>query len=103
MSARFISASLIRTVIKNGRSLDVQIVDRTTLWTRPSGFPSAGVQDDFVNVVEENASVFSENTTAVAMKESEHQSDLDKRMHYTAFELDKNNNVIATQHLVKQR
>lgn len=68
MSARFILASLIRTVIKNGRSLDVQIVDRTTLWTRPSGFPSAGVKEDFVNVVEENASVFSENTTVVAMK-----------------------------------
>ena len=68
MSARFVSASLIRTVVKNGRSLDVQIVDKTTLWTRPSGFPSAGVKDDFLNVVEENASVFSEKTTAVAMK-----------------------------------
>ncbi|KFY10987.1 hypothetical protein V491_07381 [Pseudogymnoascus sp. VKM F-3775] len=103
MSARFVSASLIRSVLKNGRTLDVQVVDKTTLWTRPSGFPSVGVKDDFVNLVEENISMFSEKTTAVAMKESEHQSDLDKRMHYTAYELDKDNNVIATQHLVKQR
>jgi len=68
MSARFVSASLIRKVVKNGRTLDVHIVDKTTLWTRPSGFPSAGAKDDFVDVVEENASIFSEETTAVAMK-----------------------------------
>lgn len=47
---------------------DIQVVDTTNLWTRPSGFPSAGAKDDFVNVVEENASIFSEKTAAVAMK-----------------------------------
>lgn len=68
MSARFVSASLIRQVVKNGKALDVQVVDKTALWTRPSGFPSAGVKDDFVALVEENASIFSDKTAKVAMK-----------------------------------
>lgn len=36
-------------------------------------------------------------------RESEHQSEMDKRMHYTAFALDKDGNVIETKHLVRHK
>lgn len=36
-------------------------------------------------------------------RESEHQSEMDKRVHYTAFALDKDGNVIETKHLVRHK
>lgn len=36
-------------------------------------------------------------------RESEHQSENDRRMHYTAFVLDKDGNVIETKHLVRRK
>ncbi|KAL5351912.1 hypothetical protein ACLOAV_003774 [Pseudogymnoascus australis] len=57
MSTRLLLLKLLGCLEKHGLSLYASIdQNRTTLWTRPSGFPSAGVKDDFVNVVEENAS-----------------------------------------------
>jgi hypothetical protein len=35
-------------------------------------------------------------------RESEHQSDVDKRMHYTVYELDSNGVVIQTRHVVQK-
>lgn len=38
-----------------------------------------------------------------ATRESQHQSDKDKRMHYTAYEIDKYGNVIGTKHIVDEK
>jgi hypothetical protein len=39
----------------------------------------------------------------IERRESAHQSEVDKRMHYTAFELDAQTKVIATTHLVQTK
>ncbi|KAF2786044.1 hypothetical protein K505DRAFT_368562 [Melanomma pulvis-pyrius CBS 109.77] len=83
MSTRYVSSQLIKNV-------------------QPSGSPSAQLKNTFSEVVEQNMSSFSARTAKVAMKESEHQSNVDNRMHYTAYELDSNGNVIQTRHIVQQ-
>ncbi|KUL81689.1 hypothetical protein ZTR_09994 [Talaromyces verruculosus] len=103
MASRYVSSQLIQMVQKGGRNIAVEVVDKTTAWIRPSSFPIASVRSDFVEVVQENFDNLQPSTAAVAMKESEHQSDKDKRMHYTAFELDSNRQVIRTTHLVKHK
>ncbi|KAK4983982.1 hypothetical protein LTR50_006892 [Elasticomyces elasticus] len=103
MSARYVSSQLIKNIQKGGRSIAVEYVDKTNAWTRPQGFPSASVKADFTQVAEENYDALKPETTKVAMKESEHQSDKDTRMHYTVFELDKDGKIIGTQHFVKPR
>ncbi|PYI08834.1 hypothetical protein BO78DRAFT_416432 [Aspergillus sclerotiicarbonarius CBS 121057] len=103
MATRFVSSQLIQTIQKGGKKIAVEFVDKTTTWIRPSGFPATSVQSEFVQVVEENIESLKATTSIVAMKESEHQSDMDKRLHYTAFELDSNRNVLGTIHLVKHR
>ncbi|PGH31871.1 hypothetical protein GX50_05369 [[Emmonsia] crescens] len=103
MVARYISSQLIQIIQKGGKSIAVECVDKTTAWIRPAGFPTTTIQSEFVQVIEENMDSLQPTTAIVAMKESEHKSDKDKRMHYTAFELDDNRNVIRTTHLVKQK
>lgn len=126
MSARYVSSQLFRSVTKNGRTLTVDIVDRTTAWVRPSGWPPTHIREDFARVVEDNISVFNTNTVKVAMKsvsyivtmyhpsqyhhsysrrrtnrESEHQSNKDQRVHYTVYGIDKDGQVIETKHIVR--
>ncbi|KAF2176603.1 hypothetical protein K469DRAFT_698372 [Zopfia rhizophila CBS 207.26] len=103
MAARYVSSQLIQTVQKGAKTVAVEFVDKTTSWTRPAGFPSTSVQSEFAQVVKDNIDALQPTTTTVAMKESEHQSDKDKRMHYTGFELDKNRNVTRTSHFVQQK
>jgi hypothetical protein len=50
------------------KSVVVEYVDKTTLWTRPTGFPSASVKEEFAKVVEENVHNLNPDTTTVAMK-----------------------------------
>ncbi|KAG6367329.1 hypothetical protein INS49_001516 [Diaporthe citri] len=101
MSARYVSSKLIKNISKSGRTLAVEYVDKTTAWTRPSEFPASSIKQDFTDVVQENIDNFGTETTRVAMKESEHQSEKDKRVHYTAYALDKDGNVVETKHLVR--
>jgi hypothetical protein len=68
MSARYVSSSLIKSIQKGSKSVAVEYVDKTTLWTRPTGFPSASVKEEFAQVVEENIQTLNPNTTTVAMK-----------------------------------
>lgn len=130
MSAKYVSSKFIRTVTKGGRALSAEYVDKTTAWTRPSGFPAATVKDEFCDLVEEVADEFSPETVKVAMKsvhlfmssiviaivvvfsltdrnlssnrESEHQSPADMRKHYTAYAIDKDGRVIEAKHIVKK-
>ncbi|KAF2732068.1 hypothetical protein EJ04DRAFT_514187 [Polyplosphaeria fusca] len=103
MAARYVSSQLIQNVQKGAKTVAVEFVDKTTTWTRPAGFPSTSAQSEFVQVVKDNINTLQSTTATVAMKESEHQSDKDKRMHYTAFELDNNRNVVRTSHFVQQK
>ncbi|KAK3046088.1 hypothetical protein LTR09_012403 [Extremus antarcticus] len=103
MSARYVSSQIIKSIQKGKKTITVEYVDQTTAWKRPTGFPSASTKDTFAAVVDKNSDSFMSETVKVAMKESEHQSDKDKRMHYTAYELDKDGNVIGTKHIVDEK
>ncbi|KAL2043417.1 hypothetical protein N7G274_003723 [Stereocaulon virgatum] len=84
MSARYVSSQFIKNIQKGKKRIAVEHVDQTTAWKRPTGFPSASTKEVFSDVVDKNSDSFKPETVKVAMKESQHQSDKDKRMHYTA-------------------
>ncbi|GKZ58814.1 hypothetical protein AnigIFM49718_004652 [Aspergillus niger] len=102
MAARYVSSQVIQALENGGKKVIVEYVDKTTAWIRPTGFPATFVRSEFVQVVNENIATLHADTAYVAMKESEHQSDKDKRKHFTAYELDSNRIVIRTTHFVKQ-
>ncbi|KAE9970055.1 hypothetical protein BLS_005101 [Venturia inaequalis] len=99
--SRYVSSQFIKTITAGAKTVTVEYVDRTTSWTRPSGFPTSSVKEEFAKVAVENAASLKPETVKVAMKESEHQSDKDRRMHYTVFEINKDHEVVATTHLVR--
>ncbi|KAK0771100.1 hypothetical protein LTR75_017753 [Friedmanniomyces endolithicus] len=69
MSAQYVSSTLIRNIIaKNGKSVAVECVDKTTGWIRPTGYPSNSVKEDFAAVASENISAFKAGTATIAMK-----------------------------------
>ena len=68
MSARYISSSLIRNIQRGSKSVLVEYVDKTTLWTRPTNFPTASIKEEFAQVVEENIHTLKPNTARVALK-----------------------------------
>ena len=69
MSAQYVSSTLIRNVMtKNGKSVAVECVDKTTAWIRPTGYPSNSVKEDFTQVALENITAFKAGTTTIAMK-----------------------------------
>lgn len=68
MSVRYVSSSLIKSIQKGSKAVVVEYVDKTTVWTRPTDFPSSSTKEDFAQVVEENIDTLNPNTTRVAMK-----------------------------------
>ena len=121
MSAKNVSSQLIKNIQNGAKLIAVEYFDKTTAWTRPQGSLSATIKSEFTQVAQENANSFNLETTRIAMKyasralhapvlcgclqnrESEHQSDKDNQVHYTAFELDKDDNVLDTRHFVKEK
>ncbi|GBF62509.1 hypothetical protein TMEN_5055 [Trichophyton mentagrophytes] len=103
MSAAYVSSQFIQNVIRGSRVIAVEFVDKTTAWIRPAAFPATNVKSDFMDVVEKNLDSLRPNTAIVAMKESEHKSDSDMRMHFTAYKLDKNRNILITKHFVASK
>ncbi|KAF2642226.1 hypothetical protein P280DRAFT_548773 [Massarina eburnea CBS 473.64] len=99
MNARYLSGQAIQTVTKGAKTIMVEYVEKTTAWTRPAGYPADNVKQEFVSLVDDYFDKLQPTTAKVAMKESEHPSDNDKRKHYTAFELDKDNKHVNTIHL----
>jgi hypothetical protein len=63
---RFQPANPKRSV--GAKAVGVEFVDRTTTWARPVGFPSTGVQSEFVQVVKDNINTLQSTTITVAMK-----------------------------------
>jgi hypothetical protein len=120
MTARYVSSTLIKKAMsKNGTIVALECVDKTTAWIRPASYPSRATREDFAEVALQNIEKFKHGTTTIAMKyghpiliqsrltkdyrESEHQSDNDQRIHYTAYGLNERNEVIDVQRLVKQK
>ncbi|WPH04779.1 Hypothetical protein R9X50_00767400 [Acrodontium crateriforme] len=101
MSARYVSSTFVKTVTtRTGRKLNVEIIDKTSAWTRPSDYPSDAVKEDFARVVEEQGDVFKEGVKTVAMKETAHESPADSATHYSSYGLDGNKReVLDAKHL----
>ena len=69
MSAQYVSSTLIKNVTgKMGKKVAIAYVDKTTAWSRPSGFPAESAKQEFAKVAEENASVFKTDVVKIAMK-----------------------------------
>ena len=68
MAAKYKSSQVIRNILKGQKTVTVAYVDKTTAWTRASGFPSAEIKENFAKVVEENSDKLLPNTAQIAMK-----------------------------------
>lgn len=69
MYARYVSSSLLKTVkSKSGKQVALEVVDKTTSWSRPSEFPSESVKREFVEIAEKNTDKFKPEVVKIAMK-----------------------------------
>lgn len=69
MSAQYVSSTFFRSVTsKTGRTIAVDIVDKTTAWVRPSNYPTESVKDKFADAAVRNADAFQPDVESVAMK-----------------------------------
>ncbi|KAK3613286.1 hypothetical protein LTR56_027974 [Elasticomyces elasticus] len=82
MSARYVSSTLIKKAMaKNGKTIAVECVDKTSTWARPTNFPSQSIKEDFTRVALENIDQFKAGTTTIAMK---HTGNLSTRVTETS-------------------
>lgn len=93
------SSQVIKSMQKNGKAISIEYVDRTTAWFRPEDYPSTSAKAAFAQLAEEHIGAYKPETTRVALKLSEHKSEKDMRTHYTLYELNKDDRVIAVKHL----
>jgi len=82
-----------------GQNIAVAYVTKTDVWERP--FLAQNTQNEFVAVAEKYKDNLKPETVKIAMKEAEHPSTNDPTQHYSTFELDKDDNVIASKHYYK--
>jgi hypothetical protein len=66
--SRYVSSQFIKTITIGAKTIAVEYVDKTTGWTRPSGFPTSTVKEEFAKVAEDNAASLKTETVKVAMK-----------------------------------
>ncbi|KAL8727175.1 MAG: hypothetical protein Q9166_006212 [cf. Caloplaca sp. 2 TL-2023] len=99
--AKLVSSQSIKTTMKGGTTLAIHYAKQTTHWNRT--FCSPELQAEFVAVAEAAMHTLPEGTTRVSMKESEHQSEMDKRFHFTAFCNDKDGNELPIKHFAKEK
>ncbi len=67
MSAEYGSSQFIKHVQKGKKMIAVEYVDQTTMWKRPTGFPSASIKEVFSDVVDNNSDSSKPETVKVAM------------------------------------
>ncbi|XPS76695.1 hypothetical protein M3J09_008742 [Ascochyta lentis] len=82
-----------------GKTVTVAYVTKTDVWERP--YLPQSTQTEFAAAAEKYKDNLKPETVQVAMKQAEHPSTNDPTQHYSVFELDKNNNVIASKHYYK--
>ncbi|KAL8883215.1 MAG: hypothetical protein Q9192_007350 [Flavoplaca navasiana] len=99
--ADLLFSQFIKHSSRGGVSLAIHYATRTTSWNRV--YCSPELQADFAAVAEAAKfdSKMLEDTAKVTMKESEHQSEMDKRMHYTVYCHDKDGNELGVKHLTR--
>ncbi|EDN08849.1 hypothetical protein I7I51_00506 [Histoplasma capsulatum] len=82
-----------------GKQIAVAYVTKTDTWERT--FLSQTIQNEFTTVAEKYKDTLKPETVKVAMKEAEHPSQSDPARHFTVFELDKDEKVVASKHYYK--
>ncbi|KAI6849476.1 hypothetical protein KC338_g8630 [Hortaea werneckii] len=96
----FKASKLIKRIsTSKGREITIEYVTETDAWKRP--ILATKVQTDFAAIAEKNKDALREDTVKVAMKEAEHPSKSDAQSHYSVFELDKDDKVVAAKHWYK--
>ncbi|KAE8162679.1 hypothetical protein BDV40DRAFT_264847 [Aspergillus tamarii] len=94
------ASKLIRTMTTSkGKEVAIAYVNKTDAWERP--FLPQNTQDMFAEVAEKYKDTLQAETVKVAMKEPEHPSPNDAAQHWSALEIDKDENVVASKHYYK--
>lgn len=64
----YVRSAFLKNIANGSKTIALECVDKTSTWTRPSGFPSAQVKDDIAKAVEQNIHKLNPRTVKVAMK-----------------------------------
>ncbi|KAI2615101.1 hypothetical protein GGR54DRAFT_642603 [Hypoxylon sp. NC1633] len=96
MANKVLTSAFVRTIFKNGQSLEIKYATKTDNWIRIYLAPST--QDQLVGLVEKSSSI-PENAAVVVMTEPEHSSPSDPSPHFTVVYQDKDGNHITSAHL----
>ncbi|ELR07359.1 hypothetical protein VC83_04109 [Pseudogymnoascus destructans] len=95
MSAKYVAGTAIKTLQHGSRTIVLEYVSETTEWKR--SYINQDTLDKFVSVAEKSLETLRPDTA-----EKEHESDSDKRSHFSVLELDKAKNVMASRHMVRK-
>ncbi|KAK2809483.1 hypothetical protein FQN50_003751 [Emmonsiellopsis sp. PD_5] len=91
------ACNTIKTITTSaGKEVVVAYVTKTDVWERT--FLSPDVQNEFAAVAEKYKDTLKPETVKVAMKETEHPDKKGHRTHYSAIEIDENEEVVASKH-----
>ncbi|KAF4628093.1 hypothetical protein G7Y89_g10059 [Cudoniella acicularis] len=82
-----------------GKQIAIDFVSKTDTWERH--ILAQSIKEEFVQVAEKYKETLKPDTVKIAMKEAEHPSTNDPIEHFSAFELDKDDNVIESKHYYK--
>nr|KMM70900.1 hypothetical protein CPAG_07209 [Coccidioides posadasii RMSCC 3488] len=97
MPYSILNSLLIKTIVKNGKNLDVKYATRTTAWARL--LLAKNVQQDFVKAIEKADVPEGAANSNNKISENEHPSESDSKDHFTTVYEDDNGNHITTKHV----
>ncbi|EDN08735.1 hypothetical protein I7I51_00385 [Histoplasma capsulatum] len=98
--SNILNSLLIKTIVKNGKNLDVKYATRTTAWARL--LLAKNVQQDFVKAIEKADVPEGAASATLAnnkISETEHPSESDSKDHFTTVYEDENGDHITTKHV----
>ncbi|KAF2870901.1 hypothetical protein BDV95DRAFT_608017 [Massariosphaeria phaeospora] len=88
------SQAIKRILTSSGKEISVEYVTKTDAWERTYIAPER--MAEFASIVEKYKDNLQPTTEKVAIKEAEHPSTNDPTPHFSAFELDKADKVVAS-------
>ncbi|EEH22250.1 hypothetical protein PABG_04461 [Paracoccidioides brasiliensis Pb03] len=97
MPYSILNSLLIKTIVKNGKNLDVKYATRTTAWARL--LLAKNVQQDFVKAIEKADVPEGAASANPSISETEHPSESDSKDHFTTVYEDENGDHITTKHV----
>ncbi|PYI01178.1 hypothetical protein BO78DRAFT_379582 [Aspergillus sclerotiicarbonarius CBS 121057] len=74
--------AFIGTIAKNGKTIQVSVATETTHWRRPDSI-AQNMKDRVFTALENHSAPLPEYTAEIIIRESEHESQNDKRTHFT--------------------